>query len=80
MIIPVRCFTCNKMIAHHWEEYTHRVAAGGSPADVLDALGYRRYCCRRMFLTNVDLTQTIKGNSIVDDVRLSSQHNPVDSE
>lgn len=21
MIIPIRCFTCNKVIAHLWEEY-----------------------------------------------------------
>ena len=80
MIIPVRCFTCNKMIAQNWEEYMHQVAAGESPATVLDKLGYQRYCCRRMFLTNVDLTQTIKGNSIVDDMRLSSEPPPVATE
>jgi DNA-directed RNA polymerase I, II, and III subunit RPABC5 len=25
MIIPVRCFTCNKVIAHLWEEYLNRI-------------------------------------------------------
>lgn len=25
MIIPVRCFTCNKVIAHLWEEYQNRI-------------------------------------------------------
>ena len=25
MIIPVRCFTCNKVIAHLWEEYQKKV-------------------------------------------------------
>jgi len=25
MIIPIRCFTCNKVIAHLWEEYLNRI-------------------------------------------------------
>jgi DNA-directed RNA polymerase I, II, and III subunit RPABC5 len=25
MIIPIRCFTCNKVIAHLWEEYLSQI-------------------------------------------------------
>ena len=25
MIIPIRCFTCNKVIAHLWEEYLNQI-------------------------------------------------------
>lgn len=25
MIIPIRCFTCNKVIAHLWEEYINQI-------------------------------------------------------
>jgi DNA-directed RNA polymerase I, II, and III subunit RPABC5 len=25
MIIPIRCFTCNKVIAHLWEEYINEL-------------------------------------------------------
>ena len=25
MIIPIRCFTCNKIIAHKWEEYLNEL-------------------------------------------------------
>ena len=25
MIIPIRCFTCNKVIAHLWEEYNNQI-------------------------------------------------------
>jgi len=25
MIIPVRCFTCNKVIGHLWEDFNNRV-------------------------------------------------------
>lgn len=54
-MIPVRCFTCGKVIAGSWEEYTRRVKDGEDPAAVLDDLSFTRYCCRRMFLAHVDL-------------------------
>jgi DNA-directed RNA polymerase I, II, and III subunit RPABC5 len=25
MIIPIRCFTCNKVIGHLWEEYINKI-------------------------------------------------------
>ncbi len=25
MIIPIRCFTCNKVVAHLWEEYLNKI-------------------------------------------------------
>lgn len=59
MIIPVRCFTCGKVIAHLWEEYAKRVAGGEDPGKVLDDLGLKRYCCRRMFLSHVDLINEV---------------------
>jgi DNA-directed RNA polymerase subunit N len=58
MIIPVRCWSCGKPIAHLWEEYKKRVAKGEEAAKVLDDLGLERYCCRQMFLGQVDLADT----------------------
>jgi DNA-directed RNA polymerase subunit N len=55
MIIPVRCFTCGKVIADHWEEFARRVKAGERPKQVLDEMGMTRYCCRRMFISQVDV-------------------------
>jgi DNA-directed RNA polymerase subunit N len=57
MIIPVRCFTCGKVIADKWEEYKREVSKGENPAKVLDSLGIKRYCCRRMFLANINLIE-----------------------
>jgi DNA-directed RNA polymerase I, II, and III subunit RPABC5 len=54
MIIPVRCFTCGKVIGNKWEKYQELIAEY-EEKDVLDMLGMNRYCCRRMLLTNVDL-------------------------
>lgn len=59
MIIPVRCFTCGKLIADKWEEFAIRVKAGEDPAEVLDSLGLKRYCCRRMILSHVDIIDEI---------------------
>ena len=64
MIIPIRCFTCGKLIANKWEEYFRRVYEAGEPSDkVLDELGYHRYCCRRMFVTHQDLMKEISSFS-----------------
>jgi DNA-directed RNA polymerase subunit N len=55
-MIPVRCFTCGKVISSVWEEYKERVRnKGEQPKDVLDELGIKRYCCRRMLLTHVEI-------------------------
>mgnify|MGYP000117784864 CR=1 FL=1 len=55
MIIPVRCFTCGALIADKWEEFKRRVQKGEPPGKVLDDLGIRRYCCRRMLLSHIEL-------------------------
>lgn len=55
MLIPIRCFTCGAMIANRWEEYVNLIKSGMTPAQAMDHMGIRRYCCRRMLLTHVDL-------------------------
>ena len=59
MIIPVRCFTCGKLIADKWEEFTQRVNTGEDARKVLDSLGITRYCCRRMIMSHVDISDKI---------------------
>ena len=59
MIIPVRCFSCGKPIAHLWEEYKRRVAEGENSKKVLDELGLERYCCRSAFLGQTDLIELV---------------------
>ncbi len=59
MIIPIRCFSCGKPIAHLWEEFKKRVESGEEAKKVLDELGLERYCCRAVFLGNVDLLDLV---------------------
>jgi DNA-directed RNA polymerase I, II, and III subunit RPABC5 len=55
MLIPVRCFTCYKVIGNKWDLYNSLLKKGYSEADALDAIGFTRFCCRRMFISHVDI-------------------------
>ncbi len=59
MMIPVRCFSCGQVIGDKWEKFKARVDAGDDPEKVLDELGVKRYCCRRMLIGHVDLIDEI---------------------
>lgn len=58
-MMPMRCFTCGKLIADLYEEFVKRVKEGEPIRKVLDDLKVKRYCCRRMFLTYVELTDEV---------------------
>lgn len=58
MIIPIRCWSCGKPIAHLWEQYLEKTKKGEDKKKVLDTLGLDRYCCRAMFLGHVDIIDT----------------------
>jgi DNA-directed RNA polymerase I, II, and III subunit RPABC5 len=73
MIFPIRCVSCNNVIAGKWLAYLEKVKenrrANGktdmeyltatttktAEGKALDDLNVRRQCCRRHFLTHVDL-------------------------
>jgi DNA-directed RNA polymerase subunit N len=59
MIIPVRCFTCGRLIGDKWEEFARRVKAGEEASEVLDDLGIKRYCCRSMLLAHVEIIDEV---------------------
>jgi DNA-directed RNA polymerase subunit N (RpoN/RPB10) len=79
MIIPIRCFSCNSVIAGKWNKYIelvdkYRKSMGlehskiqylsdkkeqvTPEAKAMDDLGLdkkRHWCCRRHFLTHIDI-------------------------
>jgi DNA-directed RNA polymerase subunit N len=59
MIIPVRCFTCGKVVGGVYQTYIKRVQLGEDPKQVLDDLGLQRYCCRRMIVAHADLIDEV---------------------
>lgn len=58
MIIPIRCFTCGKVIGNKWDMYKDLIKQH-SEGEALDILKLNRYCCRRMILTHVDLIEKL---------------------
>ena len=73
MIIPVRCFSCGKVLADKWRAFekakaksdaadkateSHPSFQGNYGAD-LDKLGLTKICCRRHMLGHVDMMSTI---------------------
>lgn len=55
----MRCFTCGKLVADKWDDFAQRVKDGEDPKKVLDSLGVTRYCCRRMILGHVEISDSI---------------------
>ena len=77
MLIPVRCFTCGKVLKKYKDS---KCKLGGvsiaiknwifwrvlikKVREALDALRIKRYCCRRMLLTHVDVLEKLLNFSV----------------
>lgn len=55
MIIPVRCFTCGNPISRYYDEFQKRVKKGEKIEKILNDLNIKRYCCRRMLISHIDI-------------------------
>ncbi|MBW3584143.1 MAG: DNA-directed RNA polymerase subunit N [Euryarchaeota archaeon] len=55
MMIPVRCFTCGRVIGSDYQRFVQRTDAGEDAKAVMDDLGVDRVCCRRMIMGHVQL-------------------------
>jgi DNA-directed RNA polymerase subunit N len=54
MLSPIRCFSCGALLGDKYEKFNALVAKGMEPSKALDKLGIKRYCCRRMILSNFE--------------------------
>ncbi len=59
MFLPVRCFSCGKVLAPYYEKYLELLEEGKTPGEALDELGIKRYCCRRTIMAHVELHQEL---------------------
>lgn len=49
---PVRCWSCNAPVQPSWDAFRARSLEGRHSLEaILDELQVKRYCCRRMLLT-----------------------------
>jgi DNA-directed RNA polymerase subunit N len=65
MIIPVRCWTCNKVIADQYVYYVNKAKTKPDDKDdihnkeLLDSIGLKRPCCRVHMISTVDMMEII---------------------
>lgn len=59
MIIPVRCYTCGKVVGNKWETFNYLKSQNLSNDEIFNKLNLQRYCCRRMLLTHVEIIDKI---------------------
>ena len=59
MIIPIRCFSCGKLIAHVYQPYKELLEKGETSEDAFEELGIRRFCCKRMIVSQVELLEDL---------------------
>ena len=74
MIIPIRCFTCGKVMADisdYYEKEKNKLEETNDvdsayknfekihTCAILDKLGLKRYCCRRNLISNIDMMDII---------------------
>ena len=59
MLIPIRCFSCGTVIADRWVKYQELIEEGKELEEALDEIKLTRYCCRRMYVSHVELIEEI---------------------
>ena len=69
MLIPVRCFTCGKVVGNKWDSYVKKLQDGTDETAALNELGLTRPCCRRMLLTHVDLLDRLLKFNAMDETQ-----------
>lgn len=62
MLIPVRCFTCNKVVGNKWETYC-KLLETYDTNETLNILGLVRVCCRRMLISHANIIDDIIENN-----------------
>lgn len=65
-MFPIRCYTCNLLVAHKYPEYRSAIIRGEIPKQTMAELQVERICCRRMFLGYVDLVEDLIAYPSVD--------------
>lgn len=59
MLIPIRCFSCGTVIADRWVKYQELIEDGKNIEEALDEIKLTRYCCRRMYVSHVELIEEV---------------------
>lgn len=59
MMFPVACMSCGKLIGGLWDPYKEKIDGGQETWRAFVELGITRFCCKREFLTQIDLMRPL---------------------
>ena len=65
MLIPVRCFSCNRVISSDYNAYKNLIKVL-SKEEAFAEIGVRRYCCKRMLLSHKDFIDELIEHEVSD--------------
>lgn len=55
-MIPIRCLSCNKILAHYYDEIENIRYSNETPdVSFFHKNNIKRYCCKKILLTYVDI-------------------------
>lgn len=60
MLIPIRCFSCNNVIADKYISYIAKKKENITDTkQILDSLDLKRYCCRTIMMTHINMIKNL---------------------
>ena len=59
MLLPVRCFTCGKVLGNKWKKLEELTAQHAEMLVIYRELGLERYCCKKVIMTFVSTLDTL---------------------
>ena len=59
MLIPVRCFSCGKVIGNLENSIKKLKNEGYEDKEIMNKLKIEKYCCRRVLLSYIDLSEEL---------------------
>lgn len=59
MIIPIRCFSCNKVLGNKYERYVQMKQEDIEPLEIFRRLGIERLCCKTILTTHVNTIDSL---------------------
>ena len=57
MLLPIRCFTCNKILGH-FGDYLEKNKVD---SNFFEKNNIKRYCCKKIFLTSIYINKDLYG-------------------
>lgn len=70
MIIPVRCFTCGKVLGDKWGKWVQMEKDGVPVAERYVKLKLTRICCKKILFTHVPLIDKILKYQPVEEIKV----------